>query len=178
MSQIWQVNTLWKSQSSRSHHDDAHLPNLTNDPLSVNLLHLPESKKCLSQDFQIQSQYNMAKGQIKITPLCCTPKIPKQCPNHLSISYTLQFPRYSSDKILKVKWTTARSKVISRSHHDLAHLQPPTNVPTKYHISTPYGFQDIERTRFYRSRSLQQGQRSNQGQGHYHKVKAQIKVTL
>ena len=27
-----------------------------------------------------------------------------------------------------------------------------------------YGFQDIARTRFYRSRSLWQGQRSNQGQ--------------
>ena len=38
-----------------------------------------------------------------------------------------------------------------------------TNVPTKYQLPTPYGFQDIAQTRFYRSRSLQQGQRSNQG---------------
>ena len=44
-----------------------------------------------------------------------------------------------------------RSKVKSRSHHDAAHLQPLTNVP-------------IARTRFSNSRSLQQGQRSNQGQ--------------
>ena len=56
-----------------------------------------------------------------------------------------------------------RSKVKSRSYHDIAHLQPPTNVPTKYQLPTPYRFRDIARTRFYRSRSLRQGQRSNQG---------------
>ena len=39
-----------------------------------------------------------------------------------------------------------------------------TNVPTKYQLPTPYGFRDIARTRFYRSRSLRPGQRSNQGQ--------------
>ena len=37
----------------------------------------------------------------------------------------------------------ARSKVKSRSHHDVAHLQPITNVPTKYQLSTSYGFRDI-----------------------------------
>ena len=57
----------------------------------------------------------------------------------------------------------ARSKVKSRSHHDVAHLHPPTNVPTKYQLPTPYSFRDIAWTRFYRSRSLRQGQRSNQG---------------
>ena len=56
------------------------------------------------------------------------------------------------------KVTTTRSKVKSRSHHDAAHLQPLTNVPTKHQLPTPYGFQDIARTRFFRSRSLQQGQ--------------------
>ena len=55
-------------------------------------------------------------------------------------------------------------KVKSRSHHDAAHLQPLTNVPTKHQLPTPYSFRDIARTRYYRSRSLQQGQRSNQGQ--------------
>ena len=40
---------------------------------------------------------------------------------------------------------------------------PLTNVPTKYQLSIPYGFQDIAPTGFLRSRSLQQGQRSNQG---------------
>ena len=44
------------------------------------------------------------------------------------------------------------------SHHDVAHQQPPTNVPTKYQLPTPYGFQDIDQTRFCRSVSLWQGQ--------------------
>ena len=56
-----------------------------------------------------------------------------------------------------------RQKVKLRSHHDAVHLQPLTNVPTKHQLPTPYGFRDIVWTRFYRSRSLQQGQRSNQG---------------
>ena len=54
--------------------------------------------------------------------------------------------------------------VKSRSDHDVAHLHPLTNVPTKYQLPTPYSFRDIARTRFFRSRSLQQGQRSNEGQ--------------
>ena len=57
----------------------------------------------------------------------------------------------------------ARSKVKSWSDHDVAHLRLLANAPTKYQLATPYGFRDIARTRFYRSRSLQQGQRSNQG---------------
>ena len=57
-----------------------------------------------------------------------------------------------------------RSTVKSRADHDAAHLQPLTNVPTKYQLPTPYGFQDMAQTRFYRSRSLRQGKRSNQGQ--------------
>ena len=40
------------------------------------------------------------------------------------------------------------SKVKSRSDHDVAHLHPLTNVPTKYQLPTPYGFRDIARTRF------------------------------
>ena len=59
----------------------------------------------------------------------------------------------------------ARSKVKSRSHHDIAHLHPLTNVPTKYQLPTPYGFRDI-----------QPGQ-DFIGPGHYSKVKGQIKVT-
>ena len=52
----------------------------------------------------------------------------------------------------------AMSKVKSRSDHDAAHQHPLTNVPTKYQLPTPYGFRDIAQTRFYRSRSLWQGQ--------------------
>ena len=83
---------------------------------------------------------------------------PNQCPYQVSISYSLRFLRYSPDKILQIKVTTARSKVKPRSHHDIAHLHPPTNVPTKYQLHTPYGFRDIARTRFSNSRSLRQGQ--------------------
>ena len=50
-----------------------------------------------------------------------------------------------------------------KAHHDVAHLHPPTNVPTKYQIPTPYCFQDITRTRFF-------------GQGHYGKVTGQNQV--
>ena len=32
----------------------------------------------------------------------------------------------------------ARSKVKSRSHHDVAHLRPLTNVPTKYQLPTVF----------------------------------------
>ena len=56
------------------------------------------------------------------------------------------------------------SKVKSRSDHDVAQLHPLTNVPTKYQLPTPCGFRDIARTRFSNSRSLRQGQRTNQGQ--------------
>ena len=80
-----------------------------------------------------------------------------QCPYQASTSYTFRFPRYSLDKILKVKVTTARLKVKSRSHHDDAHLHLLTNVPIKYQLPTPYSFGDIART-FYRSRLLWQGQ--------------------
>ena len=57
---------------------------------------------------------------------------------------------------------------VKRSHYNAhMHLHTPpkalTNVPTKCQPSTPYGIQEIAQTRFYRSRSLRQGQRSNQG---------------
>ena len=56
-----------------------------------------------------------------------------------------------------------RGNKLSNNKNDVAHLQPLANVPTKYQLPTPYHFQDIAQTRFYRSRSLRQGQRSNQG---------------
>ena len=55
------------------------------------------------------------------------------------------------------------SKVKSRSDHDEAHLHLLTNAPTKYQLPTLCRFYDIARTIFYRSSSLWQGQRSNQG---------------
>ena len=72
-------------------------------------------------------------------------------------------PTASNYKILKVKVTTVMSKVKSKINHDVAHLHPLTNVPTKYPLTTPNGFRNIAWTRFT-------------GQGHYSKVKGQIKV--
>ena len=59
-----------------------------------------------------------------------------------------------------VKGQSHYGKVKSRSHHDVAHLHHPTNVPTTYQLLTHYGFQDIPLTTFLRSWLLQQGQRS------------------
>ena len=88
---------------------------------------------------------------------------PNQCPYQVSTFYILRNPRNSPDKILKLMVTMTRSKVKSRLQHDVSHLHPRTSVPTKYQLPTPYSFRDIARTRFYRSRSLRQGQGSNQG---------------
>ena len=78
----------------------------------------------------------------------------------MSTFYTLQNPRNNPDKILTLMVATTRSKVKSRSHHHVAHLQPPSNVPTTYQRPTLYGFRDIPQTKFYRLRSLGQDQRS------------------
>ena len=60
-------------------------------------------------------------------------------------------------------------KVKSRSRHDVAHLHPLTNVPTKYQLPTPYGLRDIAWTRFSNSRSLRQGQiKSHHDIAHLH----------
>ena len=65
-----------------------------------------------------------------------------------STLYSLRLLRNSSDKILKVTVTTERSRVISRSHHNVATLPLTTNVSTKYQFPVPYSFQDISQTRF------------------------------
>ena len=57
----------------------------------------------------------------------------------------------------------SKVKVQTRSDHDIAHLHLLTNFPTKYQLPTPYSFWNRARRRFTNSRSLQQGQRSNQG---------------
>ena len=57
----------------------------------------------------------------------------------------------------------ARSKVKSRSHHDAEHLHPLANVSTKYQLPAPNSF-EIKPGQYFI------------GQGHYSKVKGQIKV--
>ena len=58
----------------------------------------------------------------------------------LTVLNLLQKTDPKVNNILKVKVTTTRSKVKSRSHYDAAHLQPLTNVPTKHQLPTPYSF--------------------------------------
>ena len=128
---------------------------------SINFLYLTVSeiwKKKIYRSRSLQQSQRSNQGHT----MTLHTYTPNQCPYEVSTSYTLQFLRYSLDKILYVKVTTARSKVKSRSHDDVAHLHLLTNFPSKYQYPTPHGFRDIARTRFYRSRSLRQGQRSNQ----------------
>ena len=70
-----------------------------NMTLTVLNLHQKGDPK-VQQDFKGQGHYNKAKGQIKVTPGRCTPTPPNQYPYHISTSYTLQFLRFSPDKIL------------------------------------------------------------------------------
>ena len=116
-----------------------------------------------SPDKILQVKVTTARSNQGQTMRLHTYNPPTQCPYQVSTSYTLRLPRYSPDKILQVKVTRARSKVKSRSDHDVAHLHPLTNVNTKYQLPTPYGFRDIAWTIF-------------STQGHYSKVKGQIKV--
>ena len=62
-------------------------------------------------------------------------------------SINLQFPRYSLDKIFKLKVTMA--KVKSRSHHYAAQLYPLTNVPTKYKLPTSHSLLETAWTNFF-----------------------------
>ena len=77
-----------------------------------------------SKKFWGQCHYGKVKGQMKVTLQCCIHTPLNQCPYQISITYTLQFPKYSLDKIFKLKVTMARSKVKSRLNYDVAHLHP------------------------------------------------------
>ena len=48
------------------------------------------------------------------------------------------FVRYGSAHILKVKVTTARSKVKSSLHHNIVYLHPLTNALNMYQLVTAY----------------------------------------
>ena len=85
----------------------------------VNLLNLRESKKYPRQNFKTHGQklmvtMTMSKVKSSSQNVADTYTTPNQCPYQVSTSYSLRFPRYSPDKIFKLKVTTARLKVISR----------------------------------------------------------------
>ena len=137
---------------------------LMNSNMTLTVLNLHQkTNPNVQQDVKGHCHCDKVRGQIKVTPWCCRPTTPNQflLPSinflHLPVS------EIQPGQDFKLKVTTARSKVKSRSRYDNAHLHPLTNVSTKYQLPTPYVFRDIALTRFYRSRSLQQGQTSNQG---------------
>ena len=116
-------------------------------------------KRKMSQIWQVTILWQGAK--LKVTPRCTpTPLTNVLTKYQPSTPYGIK--EINPDKILKLMVTMTRSKIKSRSHHGVTHLQLPTNVPTKYQLPTLYGFQDIAQTR---------------GQGHYSKVKEETKVT-
>ena len=117
------------------------------------------------QDFKGQGHYSKVNERSNqehtITLHVYTPN---ECLYQVSTSYTLWFLKHCPDKSLKVKVTTARLQVKSRSHHDSAHLQPPTNAPNSINflhltVSEILPGQDFE------------------GHSHNSNVKYQIKVT-
>ena len=71
----------------------------SNMNLTVLNLHQKTDPK-VQQDFKGQRHYDKVEGQIKVTPSCCTPTTPNQCPYEATTSYNFRFPRYSPDKIL------------------------------------------------------------------------------
>ena len=143
------VTTARSKVKSRSHHDVAHLQPLTDVPAKYQLPTPYGFRDIARTRFCRSRSLRQGQGQIKVTPWHCTPTTPNQCPHQVSTSYTLRFLRYGPDKIFKLKVTTARAKVKSRSHHDVAHLHPLTNVHTKYQLPTPYRFWDTGRTNFF-----------------------------
>ena len=150
------INTTRSKVKSRPHYDVAHLQPTANVPTKYQLT-TPYGFRDIAWTRLCRSR-SLWQGQIKIIPWWSTPTTPNWCPYQVSTSDTLWFPRYSPDKIFKLKVTTARSKVKSRSDHNIAHLHPPTNVPTTYRIPKPSVFRDIVWRRFSKSRSLWQGQ--------------------
>ena len=114
----------------------------------------------------LRSRYlQQGQGQIKVIPRHCTATYLNQYPYQVSISYTLQFLRYSLEKKLKIKVTKARSKVKSRSHFNVAHLHPPINVPILRFNLLHLIVSEISPRQDFK------------GQGDYSKVKGHVKVT-
>ena len=125
-------------QGQRSNHDVAHLHPLTNVPTKYQLP-TPYSFRDIARTSFYRSR-SLRQGQSlnQGHTVMLHTNTPNQCLYQVSTPYTLGFPRYSPDNILKLKVTTARSKVKTRSDHDVAHLYLLTNVPTTYQLSTPY----------------------------------------
>ena len=55
---------------------------------------------------------------------------------------------YSGTSVPSYTFTMDKSKVKLRTHHDITHLHPLTNVPNKYQLLTRYGCHNIVKTKF------------------------------
>ena len=94
----------------------------------INFLHLTVSKDITGTRFDRLRSLSQGQRSNQGPTMTLHTYTPNQCPYQVSTSYTLRFLRYSLHKIFKLKVTTARSKVKSRSDHDVAHLYLLTNV--------------------------------------------------
>ena len=101
------------------------------------------------------------KLTVKVTRLCFTSKL-NQYLCQVSTFYTLYFQRYSLDQILRVKVNRARS---NQGHTMTLHAYTLNQCPYQVSISNTFTVSEIEPRQYFK------------GQGHYGKVKCQIKVT-
>ena len=138
---------------------------------SLNFLHL-----MVAEIWPGQGWYQFPENfrTFKVTGLGShTMTLLKQTPNRMSLP-SLNFlhlmsvdPAQSQDKILTVKVIGSRSKFVSMSHHKVAQLGLPRNVPTKFELPPTYGC--------FKFVSIS-GQDFNI-YGHRVKVKGHVKVT-
>ena len=106
----YQLPTASSKVKLRPHHDIAHLHPLTNVPTKYQLPTPYGFRDTAWKRFYRSRSKVKSRSQHDVAHL----HPPNQCPYQVSTSYTLRFPRYSPDKLLQVKVTTARSKVKSR----------------------------------------------------------------
>ena len=109
---------------------------------SMNFLQLMVFEIYPRQDFKGHGHFSLVKGQNQdhtMTLHIYTP-LPMSLASinflHLMVSEILPGQGF----FLTQGHLTARSKVKSRSHHVIAHLQRPTNIRTNYQLPTHYDF--------------------------------------
>ena len=87
-------------------------------------------------------------GQILLVkPRHCIPTS-HQYPYPVSTSYTLQVLRYNPERYYRLRSLQQGLKIKSRSHHDLAHLQPQKMSLPSINLATSYSFWNTARTNF------------------------------
>ena len=111
-----------------------------------------------------KTQITMTRWRVNITPWCCTPIIPKQCPYQVLTSYTLWFQRCCPVKILNFKVTMTMWKV--KLDHT---IMLPTYNPQAMSLSR-INFIHLMVSEILPGQNFK-------CQGHFGTIKSQIKVT-